>query len=264
VRIATWNVNSIGARLPRLLDWLGKVAPDVVAVQETKAGDATFPDEPLRAAGYEALHVGDGRWNGVAVLSRIGVQPIATGLPGHSEPRYLSARCGPLRVTSVYVPNGRELGHEQYDYKLRWFASLTEVVQGSLADGPQVIMGDFNVALHDADVWDIEAFAGSTHVTPAERAAVQGLIDAGFDDVRARPGKGDHPFTYWDYRAGMFHKDLGMRIDYILAGAGVSVLDAYVDREARKGKLPSDHAPVVADVELAGESVNGVGATDSG
>ena len=111
-------------------------------------------------------------------------------------------------------------------------------------------MGDFNVALHDEDVWDIEAFAGSTHVTAEERAAVQDLIDAGFADIQARPGKGDHPFTYWDYRAGMFHKDLGMRIDYILASAGVSVLDAYVDREARKGKLPSDHAPVIADIEV--------------
>jgi exodeoxyribonuclease-3 len=253
MRIATWNVNSIGARLPRLLAWLATAEPDVVAVQETKVGEASFPYEPLRAAGYEAVHVGDGRWNGVAVVSRIGVEPVATGLPGHTESRYVSAQCGPLRVTSVYVPNGRELGHEQYDYKLRWFASLSEVVRDSLGGGPQVIMGDFNVALHDSDVWNIEAFAGSTHVTAEERAAVQDLIDVGFADVRARPGKGEHPFTYWDYRAGMFHQDLGMRIDYILASAGVSVLDAYVDREARKGKLPSDHAPVIADIEVSSE-----------
>jgi exodeoxyribonuclease III len=256
MRIATWNVNSIGARLPRLLDWLDLTGPDVVAVQETKASEASFPYAPLRAAGYEALHVGEGRWNGVAVLSRIGIEPLATSLPNHPESRYVSARCGiglggGLRVTSVYVPNGRELGHEQYDYKLKWFASLADVVADTMAGGPQVIMGDFNVALHDADVWDIAAFAGSTHVTEPERAGVQALIDLGLTDVVARPGKGDHPFTYWDYRAGMFHKDLGMRIDYVLASAEVRVLDAYVDRLARKGKLPSDHAPVVADIELS-------------
>ena len=258
MRIATWNVNSIGARLPRLLDWLGTAGPDVVAVQETKASESGFPYEPLRSIGYEALHVGDGRWNGVAVISRIGVEPVAISLPNHPDSRYVSARCGDgrggeLRVTSVYVPNGRELGHEQFDYKLKWLGSLADVVADSMSGGPQVIMGDFNVALHDADVWDIAAFAGSTHVTAAERAGLQTLIDLGLTDVVARPGKGDHPFTYWDYRAGMFHKDLGMRIDYILASAGVTVLDAYVDREARKGKLPSDHAPVVADIEIAGE-----------
>jgi exodeoxyribonuclease III len=267
MRIATWNVNSIGARLPRLLDWLETTAPDVVAVQETKAGEASFPYEPLRAAGYEAVHVGDGRWNGVAVLSRIGVEPVATSLPNHTESRYVSVQCGHvgcgegrgvngpgggLRVTSVYVPNGRELGHEQYDHKLKWFASLADVVAESMAGGPQVIMGDFNVALHDDDVFDIAAFAGSTHVTAPERAAVQTLLDLGLTDVVARPGKGDRPFTYWDYRAGMFHKDLGMRIDYILASSQVRVLDAYVDRLARKGKLPSDHAPIVADIALDG------------
>jgi exodeoxyribonuclease III len=250
MRIATWNVNSVGARLPRLLDWLTIAEPDVVAIQETKASEATFPHLPLHAAGYEALHVGDGRWNGVAIISRIGVEPIATQLAEHTESRYVSARCGPLRVTSVYVPNGRELGHEHYDYKLDWLDALGTVVRDSIAAGPQVIMGDFNVALHDADVFDAAAFAGSTHVTPAERSRVQTLLDAGLTDVVARPGKGDRPFTYWDYRAGMFHKDLGMRIDYILASAGVSVQDAYVDREARKGKLPSDHAPVVADITV--------------
>ena len=250
LRIATWNVNSVGARLPRLLEWLTIAEPDVVAVQETKASEATFPHLPLQAQGYETLHVGDGRWNGVAVISRIGVEPIATRLADFPEPRYFSAQCGPLRVTSVYVPNGRELGHEHYDYKLEWLDALGDVVRDRSAGGPQVIMGDFNVALHDADVWDIAAFAESTHVTPAERSRIQALIDAGLTDVVARPGKGDRPFTYWDYRAGMFHKDLGMRIDYILASAGVTVTDAYVDREARKGKGPSDHAPVVADVTV--------------
>jgi exodeoxyribonuclease III len=250
MRIATWNVNSIAARLPRLLDWLTTAAPDVIAVQETKVGQDGFPHRALAELSYEAVHAGDGRWNGVAVLSRIGIEPLATVLPDHPESRYVSVRCGGLRVTSVYVPNGRELGHEQYDYKLTWLASLAEVVKTAMADGPQVVMGDFNVALSDEDVWDIAAFAGSTHVTAPERAGMQMLLDAGLVDVRARPGKGDRPFTYWDYRAGMFHKDMGMRIDYILASPAVVIRDAYVDRNARKGKLPSDHAPIVADVDV--------------
>ena len=249
MRVATWNVNSIGARLPRLLDWLERTAPDAVALQETKSADAAFPYEALADAGYAALHVGDGRWNGVAICSRVGLEPLATELPGHPEPRYARARCGPVTVTSVYVPNGRALGDPHYDYKLAWLATLAEQVREPPA-GPQVIMGDFNVALNDDDVFDIAAFAGSTHVTPAERTAVRALLEAGLVDVRARPGKNDRPFTYWDYRAGMFHKDLGMRIDYIMISPDLEVVDAYVDREARKGKLPSDHAPVVADLSL--------------
>ncbi len=251
MRIATWNVNSVGARLPRLLDWLATREPDAVALQETKAGPDSFPSEPLRQLGYQALHVGDGRWNGVAVLSRVGLEPVATALPGHPEPRYVSADCGGLRVTSVYVPNGRSLDDPHYAYKLAWLQSLQQEVAALDPQTPHVVMGDFNVALTDADVWDAAAFAGSTHVTPAERAGLQALLDTGLTDVAARPGKGDHPFTYWDYRAGMFHKDQGMRIDYVLASASVRVEDAYVDREARKGKLPSDHAPVVVDLTLS-------------
>jgi exodeoxyribonuclease-3 len=184
------------------------------------------------------------------VLSRIGLQPLATELPGHPEPRYASARCGPLTISSVYVPNGRALGDPHYDYKLDWLAALRRTLPDTGVPTRQVIMGDFNVAPTDADVWDIAAFASSTHVTEPERAAVQALTDAGLVDVPARPGKGDHPFTYWDYRAGMFHKDMGMRIDLVLASPDVRVADAYVDREARKGKLPSDHAPVVVDLDV--------------
>jgi len=252
VRIATWNVNSIGARLPRLLDWLEQREPDAVALQETKCADAAFPYAELQAMGYEALHVGDGRWNGVAILSRVGLEPVARGLPDHPEPRLATALCGGLTVTSVYVPNGRALDDPMYAYKLDWFASLRQTLDPRDPAEPLVIMGDFNVAPNDADVWDPAAFEGSTHVTPAERSAVRSLLDWGLTDVPARPGKGDHPFTYWDYRAGMFHKDMGMRIDLVLASAGVTVGDAYVDREARKGKLPSDHAPVIVEVELAG------------
>jgi exodeoxyribonuclease-3 len=248
VRIATWNVNSIGARLPRFLPWLEEVAPDVVAVQETKT--ATFPTDEVAALGYEVAHSGDGRWNGVAVLSRVGLTEVDATLDGHPEPRLVSARCGPLHVTSVYVPNGRAVDDPQYTYKLEWFASLRDRLDRFDPAQPLVVMGDFNVALTDRDVWDPAVFVGSTHVTPPERAALRALLDWGLVDVEARPGKGDVPFTYWDYRAGMMHKNLGMRIDYVLATAAVHVRDAWVDREARKGKGPSDHAPVVVDVEV--------------
>lgn len=251
MRLATWNVNSIGARLPRLLDWLERAKPDVVALQETKCADDAFPHLPLLALGYEAAHCGDGRWNGVAVLSRIGLEGVHGELTGHPEPRLISAQCGLLHVTSVYVPNGRALDDPHYTYKLAWF----EALRGQLAQRhdpaqPLVLMGDFNVALTDRDVFDPAAYVGSTHVTPPERAAVQALLDWGLVDVVPRPGKGDRPFTYWDYRAGMFHKDLGMRIDYVLATSQVPVRDAFVDREARKGKGPSDHAPVIVDLDL--------------
>lgn len=254
MRIATWNVNSIGARLPRLLDWLTTREPDAVALQETKTADSGFPFAELAELGYEVLHVGDGRWNGVAVLSRVGLEPVATALPGHPEPRYTSARCGPLTITSVYVPNGRALDDPHYAYKLDWLATLRSTLPDTGTPTAQVIMGDFNVAPTDADVWDIGAFAGSTHVTDAERTAIRALTDTGLVDLPARPGKGDHPFTYWDYRAGMFHQDKGMRIDLVLASPELTVTDAYVDREARKGKGPSDHAPVVVDLDLDGSA----------
>jgi exodeoxyribonuclease-3 len=250
VRIATWNVNSVGARLPRLLEWLEAREPDVVALQETKCTDDAFPHLPLLALGYEVVHSGDGRWNGVAVLSKVGLSSEDRALAGHPEPRLASAQCGPLHVTSVYVPNGRSLDDPHYAYKLAWFASLRERLDAFSPQQPLVVMGDFNVALTDDDVWDASRFAGSTHVTPDERSAMRSLLDWGLVDVVPRPGKNDRPFTYWDYRAGMFHKDNGMRIDYVLATSAVRVVDAFVDREARKGQGASDHAPVVVDVEV--------------
>jgi exodeoxyribonuclease III len=250
VRIATWNVNSVGARLPRLLPWLEQTAPDVVALQETKCADSAFPYAELAALGYEAAHAGDGRWNGVAVLSKVGLTDVDLVHRGHPEPRLVSARCGPLHVTSVYVPNGRGLDDPHYAYKLEWFAALRERVEGYDLSAPLVVMGDLNVARTDEDVWDPAQFVGSTHVSQPERDALQALLDAGLTDVRPRPGKGDVPFTFWDYRAGMMHKNLGMRIDYLLATPSVVVTDAWVDREARKGKGASDHAPVVADLDL--------------
>ncbi len=250
LRLATWNVNSISARLPRLLPWLEQTAPDVVALQETKCADDAFPYADLAALGYEAAHAGTGRWNGVAVLSRVGLSDVDLVLDGHPEPRLAAAQCGPVHVTSVYVPNGRALDDPQYPYKLSWFAALRARLDRFDPAQPLALMGDFNVARTDEDLWDPAVFVGSTHVTPAERTAMDELEAWGLVDVRARPGKGDRAYTYFDYRAGMMHKNLGMRIDYVLATPAVPVTDAYVDREARKGKGPSDHCPVVVDAAL--------------
>lgn len=262
MRLATWNVNSIVARLPRLLTWLEQVQPDVVCLQETKVADDSFSYAELRTLGYDAAAHGDGRWNGVAIVSRLGLADVVRGLRGApafpepdspAEARAITARCGPLLVTSVYVPNGRTPADPHYTYKLEWLSAMAgHVADHALGDPPFTVLGDFNVAPTDADVWDEAAFAGSTHVTEPERAALAELRDLGLHDVVPRPLKYDHPFTYWDYRAGMFHKNMGMRIDLVYGNTAFAdtVQDAYVDREARKGKLPSDHAPIVMDVSL--------------
>jgi exodeoxyribonuclease III len=258
VRLATWNVNSIAARLPRLLDWLERTGPDVVCLQETKSPDDAFPDAELAGLGYRAAAHGDGRWNGVALLSRVGLDAVTRGLPGEPgfpdpEPRAVAGTCGGLRVWSVYVPNGRTPDSPHYAYKLAWLAALRDALATEVRpDARLVVCGDFNVAPTDADVWDPAAFVGSTHVTPPERAALAELRALGLDDVVPAPMKGPNPFTYWDYRAGMFHQDKGMRIDLVYATAVLAgrVTEAYIDREARKGKAPSDHAPIVVDVDL--------------
>jgi exodeoxyribonuclease III len=261
VRIATWNVNSLPARLPRLLEWLADTGPDVACLQETKIGDEAFPTDQVAALGYRSAHLGEGRWNGVAVLSRVGLDDVRPGLVGdpgwpdgeHIEARTLAATCGPVRVRSVYVPNGRTPDDPHYRYKLRWLAALgSAVADDATGEQPFAVMGDFNVAPADADVWDPAAFVDSTHVTAAERAALAALLAGGLTDVVPRIAKGPHPFTYWDYRAGAFHKGMGMRIDLVYANQplAAAVTDAWVDREARKGKGPSDHAPVVVDVDL--------------
>ncbi|UZJ24807.1 exodeoxyribonuclease III [Rhodococcus antarcticus] len=271
MRLATWNVNSVTARLPRLLDWLATAQPDVLCLQETKTSVVAFPTAEVAALGYESAVAGQGRWNGVAVLSRIGLADIATtfaGAPswdadtaadtlftdgaGIVEARAVGATCGPLRVWSLYVPNGREPTHPHYAYKLAWLEAYRAAIADEVTAGPFVAVGDYNVAPTDADVWDVAAFAGSTHVTPAERDALAALRELGLSDVPARALKNDVPYTYWDYRGGAFHKNLGMRIDlvYASAPAAAAVTDAYVDRDARKGTGPSDHAPVVVDLDL--------------
>jgi exodeoxyribonuclease-3 len=254
VRIATWNVNSVVARLPRLVPWLAATRPDVLCIQETKIADAQFPAEEIRALGYELAVYGTGRWNGVALLSRIGLDGVTQGFVGEPgfpelEARAVAATCGGVRVWSVYVPNGREVGTPAFEFKMRWLGALLDAVRPEVPERDFAICGDFNVAPTDDDVWDPAAFIGSTHVTAEERLAVTALIDLGLIDVQPRAFKG-RPFTYWDYRAGNFHKGLGMRIDLVLLSQALAsrIDDAYIDRDARKGKLPSDHAPVVVDI----------------
>ncbi|OYO11153.1 exodeoxyribonuclease III [Enemella evansiae] len=259
MRIATWNVNSVKQRIPRLLPWLDERAPDVVCLQETKVSEERFAellDEPLRERGYEYAAAGQAQWNGVALLSRVGLDEVEVGFPGmpgfpEPEARAITAVCDGMRVTSVYVPNGREVDSEHYRYKLDWLAKLRDFV----AAGPesQCVCGDVNIAPADADVFDPEAYAGHTHVTAPERAALQAIEDAGLIDVVRRRWPDHRFFSYWDYRAGMFHQDLGMRIDLVLASRAVAdrVQAAWVDRQARKGKAPSDHAPVMVDLDTA-------------
>ena len=259
MRIATWNVNSVKQRLPRLLPWLDQRQPDVVCLQETKLADDAFTEllsSELADRSYEVAVHGEAAWNGVAILSRAGLGDVTIGIPGapgfpHPEARAVSATCGGIRVVSVYVPNGRVPGSEHYEYKLAWLASLREMV----AAGPEatIVCGDMNIAPTDEDVFDPEAYVGETHVTPAERAALAELQALGLHDVVREHWPKERVFTYWDYRAGMFHQDLGMRIDLVLAGAAVAgrVRAAWVDRHARKGSGPSDHAPVIVDLDEA-------------
>jgi exodeoxyribonuclease III len=259
VRLATWNVNSIKQRVPRLLPWLDQRQPDVVCLQETKLADDAFAKllaEQLVARGYEFTTHGEAQWNGVAILSKVGLDDVVTGVAGapgfpNPEARAVSATCGGIRVYSLYVPNGRVPDSDHYRYKLDWLAALTQ----HLSRGPEdaVVCGDMNIAPADEDVFDPEAYIGQTHVTTPEREALAQLQALGLRDVVRDRWPGKRVFTYWDYRAGMFHRDLGMRIDLVLATAPVAerVRAAWVDRHARKGSGPSDHAPVIVDLDEA-------------
>jgi exodeoxyribonuclease III len=259
VRVATWNVNSVKQRVPRLLPWLDERSPDVVCLQETKLADDAFRDlldAELSARGYEVAVHGEATWNGVAILSRVGLDDVTAGfegMPGFPDPeaRAVSATCGGIRIMSVYVPNGRVPGSEHYEYKLAWLAALRDVI----AEAPEstIVCGDMNIAPTDDDVFDPDAYVNETHVTPPERAALAELQGVGLHDVVRDRWPGERIFTYWDYRAGMFHQDLGMRIDLVLATQPVAdrVKAAWVDRQARKGSGPSDHAPVMVDLDEA-------------
>ncbi len=259
MRLATWNVNSVKQRIGRLLPWLEERGPDVVCLQETKLADEAFAEllgEELGRRGYEAALYGEAQWNGVAILSRVGLEDVERGFLGapgfpHQEARAVSATCAGVRVHSVYVPNGRVPDSDHYRYKLQWLAALG----ASLGSDPRrvVVCGDVNIAPTDADVFDPAAYEGHTHVTPGEREALGNLEALGLHDVIRERWPSERVFTYWDYRAGMFHQDLGMRIDLVLAGEDVSerVKAAWVDRKARKGSRPSDHAPVIVDLDEA-------------
>jgi exodeoxyribonuclease III len=259
VRVATWNVNSVKQRVPRLLPWLDQRQPDVVCLQETKLADDAFEallGEELASRGYSmALH-GEVQWNGVAILSRAGLEDVVAGVAGapgfpHPESRAVSATCGGIRVYCVYVPNGRVPDSDHYRYKLAWLNALREVV--AAGPEPALVCGDMNIAPSDDDVFDPAAYVGQTHVTAPEREALADLEKLGLHDVVRDRWPSERVFTYWDYRAGMFHQDLGMRIDLVLAAATVAerVRAAWVDRQARKGSGPSDHAPVIVDLDEA-------------
>jgi exodeoxyribonuclease III len=259
VRVATWNVNSVKQRVPRLLPWLDERQPDVVCLQETKLSNDAFAallGKELSRRAYAVAAHGEAAWNGVAILSRVGLDDVVRGVtngPGfpHQEARAVSATCGGIRVHSVYAPNGRVPDSDHYHYKLAWLAALREMV----GVGPEaaIVCGDMNIAPTDDDVFDPDAYIGQTHVTPPERAALANLQSLGLRDVVRDHWPTARVFTYWDYRAGMFQKDLGMRIDLVLASPPVAsrVQATWVDRQARKGTLPSDHAPVIVDLDEA-------------
>jgi exodeoxyribonuclease-3 len=271
MRIATWNVNSLKARLDKVGWWLERAAPDVLLLQETKLADAEVPRAQLERWGYAIAHHGEGRWNGVAIASRVGLadvvtsfgeplRPAETGALGDDEPlaeaRMIAATCGQIRVLSIYAPNGRSVGSPYFAAKLAWYARLSAWLERSQrASDALVVAGDFNVAPTDGDVWDPAACHGGTHVSDDERHAFQRLCDWGLVDAYRLLHAEPERYTWWDYRAGMFHKNFGMRIDHCLVSAPLAarVRWSEIDREARKGKpIPSDHAPLVVDLDEPG------------
>lgn len=253
--VVTWNVNSLKARLPRVEEWLSEIQPDVVCLQETKLAQDKFPTDAIAALGYESAHFGQGQWNGVAILSKVGLVDVvpnfAAGIEQDTEARIISATCGGIRISSVYVPNGRELDHDHYKYKLSWLARLRQHLDASCAPSDDVIVaGDFNIAPDDRDVWDVKQFANATHVSQPERDALQNVCDFGMEDTFRKFHTEAGLFSWWDYRGGSFYKGHGMRIDLLLATPSVAQQSTWtaVDRNARKGESPSDHAPVLLKV----------------
>ena len=273
MRVATWNVNSLKARLEKVGWWLDRARPDVLLMQETKLADAEAPVKAFRENGYALAHHGEGRWNGVAIASRCGLEDVVTNfgepLPpavtpdaGDDEPlaeaRMISATCGGVRLVCVYAPNGRVVGSSFYEAKLGWFDRLAQwLARAARPTDPLVLGGDLNVAPEDADVWDPRACHGGTHVSPREREAFARLGRWGLRDAYRQHHPEPGRYTWWDYRAGNFHKNFGMRIDHLLVSAPVAgrVVWAEIDREARKGKpVPSDHAPLVIDIDEPGQA----------
>lgn len=259
MRLVTWNVNSLTARLPRVTEWIEVNEPDVLCMQETKQSDQAFPEEVFTELGYQSAHHGDGRWNGVAIVSRVGLEAVRRGFDSPEDDlgtRLVAADCGGVRVHSVYVPNGRSLDSEHYVGKLAWLDRLLRLLEETCdPEGMVAVCGDFNVAPDDRDVWDPEHFVGATHVSQQERSALQAILDWGLDDVFRSQHRDEQVFSWWDYRGGDFHQGRGMRIDLVLLSWALAhgVTETKIDRDARKGKKPSDHAPVVVEVEVKGD-----------
>ncbi|MCP4960571.1 MAG: exodeoxyribonuclease III [Actinomycetia bacterium] len=254
MRLATWNVNSLNARLERVDEWLGYASPDVLCLQETKMATENFPHAHFTELGYESVHVGQGQWNGVAILSRVGIDEVhenfAEGIEPDEEARLVSAVCAGVKVTSVYVPNGRAVDDDHYVYKLDWLDRLRRHVDTIASPSDDVVVaGDFNIAPADMDVWDVARTSGGTHVTAAERNRLDELAQWGLTDVFRAHHEDDGLYSWWDYRGGAFHKREGMRIDLTLATPSVVEASTFalIDRNARKGTQPSDHAPVLID-----------------
>lgn len=256
MRIVTWNVNSLRARQERVEAWLAEVEPDVLLMQETKLADDAFPTLAFEAMGYTCAHHGQGQWNGVAILSRVGLDDVVANFAGDGDPdpdaRIITATCGGVRVSSVYVPNGRSLDDDHYTYKLWWLGRLRDHLDADTApDRPVVVGGDYNIAPDDRDVYDPKVLEGATHGSPAERERLAELEHWGLTDVFRTHHDADRMFSWWDYRGGDFHQGRGMRIDLLMCSR--SVVDAsswcVIDRNARKGKSPSDHAPVLGEFD---------------
>lgn len=258
MRISTWNVNSIRTRVDRVVAFLQGSDVDVLAMQEIKCSEAQFPLAPFVAAGYEVAVHGVNQWNGVAIASRVGLTAVQRDFPGQPtfrdviEPRAIGATAGGIRVWSVYVPNGRSQQDPHFQYKLQWLRALAAQA-ATWGAGEAMIMGDFNVALTDEDVWDIDAFADATHVSVSERQAVGLLAEHGFEELSRRFLPAPHTYTYWDYQQLRFPRNEGMRIDYAFGSRSLSgwVREVTIERAQRKGKQPSDHVPVVVSLERA-------------
>ncbi len=252
MKIATWNINSMNVRLPHVQEWLQAHNPDVLVLQEIKQLTEKFPAEAMQALGYHSLASGQKTYNGVAVVSKVPVNDPATDFPGFDDPqrRILATTIGDVRVVNLYVPNGSEVGSEKYAYKLDWLASLRGFLEGELAQHENVVvLGDFNIAPADADVYDPEKWGDAILCSPAEREALRKVLDLGLTDVFR---KFDHPegtFSWWDYRAAGFRRNAGLRIDLILTSDSMTerCTASYVDKEPRAWERPSDHAPVVAE-----------------
>ena len=250
--IATWNVNSLKARLPRVEQWLADVAPDVLCIQETKLAQDKFPTEAIAALGYESAHLGQGQWNGVAIVSKAGLANVVTnfasGIEQDGEARIITATCDGVQVSSVYVPNGRALDHDHYTYKLSWMSRLRAHLDATATKTDKVVVaGDFNIAPDDRDVWDVSQFDGATHVSQPERDVLEKVCEFGLEDTFRRFHEEAGIFSWWDYRAAGFRRNLGLRIDLSLASTALAAdcVASVIDREPRGWEKPSDHAPVV-------------------